>query len=371
MTEKKIHIVSFDVPYPPDYGGVMDVFYRLKALKNSGCKVHLHCFEYGRGEQEELKKYADEVTYYKRSNRLKAIFKRLPMIVSSRANSNLLVNLLKDEAPILFEGQHCSYFLDHPKLKDRKKYVRIHNIEHEYYRYLALQSRKSLKKAYYKQEAFKLRKQEVQLAHADCLFCLTESDQDYYAKLFQNAFYLPVAFPLTFLESSTKENFSLFHGNLSVVENSNAVRWLIDYVAPNLNHPLYIAGKSPDLALKRLIASNPDVSLIENPSKEQLQKLLKSVRAHVLPTFQPTGIKLKLLHALTTNAPVVVTPLMVENTDLANYCSVVSNPEECINVLNEMKPIPLSNESWQLRKQYLEQNYGEKLHAQLILNEVF
>ena len=47
---KHLHIVSFDVPYPPDYGGAIDVYYKLKALHEEGIKIYLHCFEYGRGE---------------------------------------------------------------------------------------------------------------------------------------------------------------------------------------------------------------------------------------------------------------------------------------------------------------------------------
>ncbi len=26
-----IHLISFDVPFPADYGGVIDVFYKIKA----------------------------------------------------------------------------------------------------------------------------------------------------------------------------------------------------------------------------------------------------------------------------------------------------------------------------------------------------
>ena len=48
MQDKHLHIISFDIPYPPDYGGVVDVFYKIKALSLLGIKIHLHCFEYGR-----------------------------------------------------------------------------------------------------------------------------------------------------------------------------------------------------------------------------------------------------------------------------------------------------------------------------------
>ena len=53
---KAINIISFDVPFPANYGGVIDVLYKLKYFHQKGIEVHLHCFEYGRGEQEGLKK---------------------------------------------------------------------------------------------------------------------------------------------------------------------------------------------------------------------------------------------------------------------------------------------------------------------------
>jgi len=34
--EKHLHIVSFDVPYPPDYGGVIPIFALLRKLKEEG-----------------------------------------------------------------------------------------------------------------------------------------------------------------------------------------------------------------------------------------------------------------------------------------------------------------------------------------------
>ena len=43
MSLKGINIVSFNVPYPPNYGGIIDVYYKIKALREIGCEVVLHC----------------------------------------------------------------------------------------------------------------------------------------------------------------------------------------------------------------------------------------------------------------------------------------------------------------------------------------
>ena len=50
-----LHIISFDIPYPANYGGVIVIFNQIKALHEQGVKVILHCYQYGsRTPQTEL-----------------------------------------------------------------------------------------------------------------------------------------------------------------------------------------------------------------------------------------------------------------------------------------------------------------------------
>ena len=108
--DKTLHIICHDVPWPADYGGVVDLFYKLKALYEEGVKIKLHCFDYGRGQQNELNKYCEEVNYYKRLSKWQSISLTKPYIVKSRENPLLLENLLKDDHPVLMEGIHCTAF---------------------------------------------------------------------------------------------------------------------------------------------------------------------------------------------------------------------------------------------------------------------
>ena len=41
--DKYLNIVSFNIPYPANYGGVIDVYYKLEALRACGVKLILHC----------------------------------------------------------------------------------------------------------------------------------------------------------------------------------------------------------------------------------------------------------------------------------------------------------------------------------------
>ena len=132
ISDKHLHIVSFDIPYPANYGGVIDVFFRIKALSERGVKIHLHCFEYGREHSEYLESFCHSVNYYKRATKVTKLFNSLPYIVCSRDCDELMSNLMQDDYPILLEGLHCCGVLMYDEFKYRNVIVRAHNIEHEY-----------------------------------------------------------------------------------------------------------------------------------------------------------------------------------------------------------------------------------------------
>ena len=111
---KQLHVISFDNPFPPNYGGVIDVYYKLKALKEAGVEITLHIFEYGRAQAQELNQLCEKVFYYPRRTFVNPFVGSLPYIVSTRNDATLLQNLLVNNAPILFEGLHACYFLNEP-----------------------------------------------------------------------------------------------------------------------------------------------------------------------------------------------------------------------------------------------------------------
>lgn len=103
MPDMHLHIISFDIPYPPNYGGIIDVYYKLVALKRAGVKIHLHCYEYGRKPAQELEQWCENVYYYPRSTGIwNSLYKR-PYIVQSRRSKELINRLIQDEYPILLK----------------------------------------------------------------------------------------------------------------------------------------------------------------------------------------------------------------------------------------------------------------------------
>jgi len=336
--EKTIHIVSFDVPYPANYGGVIDVFYKLVNLHKAGVKIILHCIEYGKGEQKELEKYCHKVYYYKRKTSFLNHLSAVPYIVKSRSSKELLNNLLLDDYPILFEGLHTCYYISDNRLKNRFKIYRESNIEHHYYYYLAHAEKNGLKKLYFVTEARKLYSFQNKLSNADLMLVVSTADQKYLKEEFpdKRIEYLPSFHPYN--ELKCKEgggDYVLYNGNLSVGENIKAVEYLVKYVFSKISHPVIIAGLNPSEKMKSWIKPFTNIKIVANPNEKEMQQLLENARVHCLYTHQATGLKLKLLNVLYSGRFCICNDLMLEGTALENCCMVKNSPEEIIQSIHQ------------------------------------
>lgn len=365
MTDKRIHIVSLDVPWPADYGGAIDIYFRIRALHELGFEITLHCFEYGRGQQyQALEQYTKHCYFYTRKKQLFDWLSPLPFIVKTRNDKQLMENLLQDNAPILFEGLHSTFFLGDERLKNRVKLVRTHNIEHDYYTGLARQT-SGVKKLFFKSEARKLRNYEPVLKHASHILAIQENDCTHFKAINPNVHLLPASMPpLASLDFTKTEPFCLFHGNLSVQENESAATWILNALK-HTNLGLTIAGKNPSEKLVTLCAEQ-NVRLIANPSHEEMEALIQSARVHVLYTHQSTGLKLKLLGALNTSGHVLVNDKMIHGTDLAPFCRVENSPVSFRDAASELSMNECKREVFDVRQQFLKTNYSTVENCRLI-----
>lgn len=366
---KGLNIITFDVPYPANYGGVIDVFYKIKALHQAGVQIHLHCFEYGRGIQKELEKYCKNVSYYKRRTGTASILSNLPYIVKSRVSKALKSNLLTNNFPILFEGIHCCFLLDDPDLRDRFKVVRAHNIEHDYYAHLAKNESNKVRQQYFRSEAKKLKKFEKILDHADLCLAISENDLNHFTTHYPK---LSIMLIPAFHQSDTvsvKEglgDYVLYHGNLSVNENQNALEFIIEKVFNKLNIPLVVAGLNPDKKSLQLVDKYDHISLIKNLADKDLNQLIANAQINFLYTDQSTGLKLKLLNALHNGRHCIVNSKMVVNSDLSECCIVEDQVKALRNTIKEFMNQPISESDLVKRKEILHRYTNSHLAGQII-----
>ena len=372
MADKHLHIISFDVPYPANYGGVIDVFYRVKALSEAGVKVHLHCYEYGRGRQIALERLCFEVLYYKRDTSFLRQLSIWPYIVTSRNSEGLVKQLMKDNYPILCEGLHTTAILNDSRLKDRKIFVRAHNVEHDYYRALGESERSVWKRLFYKAEAWKLRRYEPILNKAKGIFAITQSDADYFAGKYQNVSLIPGFNALdSVCSESGRGDYVLYHGNLSVRENADAAEWLIENVFSKLEIPCVIAGLNPSERLQRIASEYPNITLTANPDDAEMIDLLRQAQINILVTHQPTGLKLKLLNALYNGRFCLVNTDMLQGTALQPLCVVKDEPKEIIAEIKRLMDEDFTEEDIEERDVTLHQLYRNDENAKKIVGLIF
>ena len=355
ISDIHLHIVSFDVPFPANYGGVIDVLYKAKALTEKGIKVHLHCFAYGGKRVPELEKIFYDVQYYKLDMSKRHLFKRTPFIVETRRSQQLVQNLLRDDYPILMEGLHTTSLLQESRLQNRKLMVRTHNIEHVYYSNLSKADKNQARKVYFLWEAAKLKKYENILSRADHLLTISRTDNQYFSARYKSVIYLPAFHPFTKVVSLPgKGKYVLYHGNLSIPENIHAVEILLHTVFKNSEIPFKIAGLDPPLRLKRMAASHPGAEIISNPDDRQLSGLIQNAHVNILFTGQATGLKLKLLNALYNGRFVLTNNKMVSGSNLENLCVVADTPDEMKRLLPGLMKKYFTAEMKKERREYLQ-----------------
>lgn len=325
-----LHLISFDVPFPPVYGGVMDVFHKLRWLHKEGVKVHLHTFTYRSKAAPELESYCAKISYYPRGSMLKALFAPGPMITSTRNHPRLAEHILSQKAPVLCEGVHTAGFAGLFREKGLPVFLRAHNVEHEYYRGLA--SYGGLKSLYYREEARRLAHWEKGALSFSGILAISTSDAEWFTTRHPN---LPVVWtpPFHALDtkvpsSPTSPPYALFHGNLAIPENHAAAVFLIQEVFSGLSMPLVVAGANPSEDLKAVVQKFSYVQLQANPSFEDMERWIKGAAVVVLPAMQSSGVKLKLIQSLMHEKVVIANQAMMAGTGLQSYVYSAESPSE-------------------------------------------
>lgn len=364
--EKHLHIISFDVPYPANYGGASDVFYKLPAFQAQGIKVHFHCFDYGRGQQKVLDQYCASVHYYQRTEGHKGFSSKLPYIVSSRINEELYQNLLQDNHPIFMEGVHCTYLLQDDRFKERACFVRLHNVEYQYYRDLYKNASSPIKKAYYWNESRLLKKYEANLAGKATFWGVKEADNDVYRHEFGCKNIEELSLYIPDWKLSAEEgigSYCLYHGDLSVEANEKAAIWLLEKVFKNLEIPFVIAGKNPSEKLQKLAYSSKYSCLVGNPTEKEMQDMIAKAHIHLLPSYIKTGMKVKLLNALFNGRHVVVNEATIADSGLEPLCHIGTTANAFKDLVAQLYHQPFTEDEIRLRNKVLVPRFNNEANA--------
>ncbi len=373
MTKKSLHVVAFDTPYPPNYGGIVDVYNKLRILHNLDVNLILHMFYTNKPANksiEHLNQYCSKIYLYKRRTGFLRNLNPFPYIVASRADSKLLKNLKTDASPIIFEGLHTCFYLSHNDLRNRQKIVRMHNIEWQYYASLMKGESNFLKKLYFAIETLKLKSFEKVIQKAQNILAISPKDYDYLRKKYteDKIIYIP---PFHFTDKLTSKsergNYILFQGDLSISDTENVLIELIEKALKLIEIPLIITGKNPGIKLTKAISQYSNIELIENPDNIKMKSLIQNAHLILVYSGVKAGMKLKLLNGLYQGRFVVGDENSIMDTGLEELCFIENNKSSLVQLIQEIWLMEYTKEINVKRNIFLEQNFSNFKNGNKIL----
>ena len=369
MQNKTIHIISLDNPFPPTYGGVIDIFYKIKAIHSLGYGIHLHCFvNETPAENSGLESFVEKVYYYKNKKSPLRFLSAKPYSVSYRADRQLVLNVAGISAPILFESLKVAGNMD--CFSTGKKILRMHNIEHDYFFGIAKSESNWLMKLVYNLEGFKYRFFEPQIGKFDEVVTLSIKENNYINAKFKKSHYIPLFHGNeTVKQLSGFGKYAIYSGDLRTSDNKKAVRFLVDAFNQLGDYPLLIAVRDNFDFVEGLIEKSKNIVLVKLQDYGHLQSLLEEAHINVMISFQESGTKLKLVNALFNSRHCLINRNMVDDDKVLKICHLASTKEEFVAAVQHLRDVPYTD--YMERKKVLDEVFDDRKNAQKLMEIIF
>ncbi|HFS67494.1 MAG TPA: glycosyltransferase, partial [Flavobacteriia bacterium] len=218
-----------------------------------------------------------------------------------------------------------------------------------------------------KQEAQKLKHYEQILHKANFILSISPYEYAYFKKKFgEKVVYVPVFHKNNEVKKLSKNGkFALYHGDLRVADNIKACLFLIN-VFKKLEYPLIVASSYTNKEISSKIKNHTNITFDNLSNENQLDKLFNEAHINVLPTFQKTGIKLKLIHALFQSRFCLVNEAMVKDTGLENLCQVANGIDAFRDKITTYSQKKFTDTDFSIRKEGLKQ-FNNILNAKKIV----
>ncbi|MDX1406900.1 MAG: hypothetical protein R3330_02170, partial [Saprospiraceae bacterium] len=290
-----------------------------------------------------------------------------PYMVASRRSRKLIGRLAGAEGPVLFEGLHTCAHIDEPALGHRLRAVRMHNVEHDYYRQLTHQA-SGLRAMHFSRESRKLRRYEPWvLRAADVVLPISQSDHTYFAARHDHVHLLPPFHPFddTVIRPGAGE-YVLIQGDMRLPHN----RQIVERAAPistDLGMRLVVAGRAADRHADEFHRHSKNIEIHSDVSQEAMVALMRDAHVHVVDGQGTAGFKLKLLTALFTARHVVAHDSLLDE-ELHRVTSPFDSTETLRSQLQRLIGVPVDATEIQRRKAVLLPRFSNTANANKLLH---
>jgi hypothetical protein len=111
--------------------------------------------------------------------------------------------------------------------------------------------------------------------------------------------------------------------------------------------------------------------MVTNPSDRELQDLITKSQINILPSFNNTGVKLKLLNALFNGRYCLVNTAAVKGSGLEDLCKIAETGEDFKQQVQQFFKQDFSAIDLDKRKQTLQQLYNNTDNAEALISLLY
>ena len=339
-------------PYPPVDGGTMAMNSITQGLLQAGCEVRVLTVESDKHPLRREQLPADYVA----QTAIEGVYvdlavRPLSAAVAMLCGESYHVKRYRSEAFAVklrqvlqadrYDVVHVESIFLTPYLplirrySDAKVILRAHNVEHLIWRRVAESTRHGLRRWYLKHLSLTLRAYELEHIGAyDGVVCITCNDADYFRAngCRRPIVDIPFGVEIEELPNVEAEPASLFHiGAMDWMPNRESIQWMLDEVWPVVHREvpqarLYLAGrKMPERWMRADIEGVNVVGEVPDA-----MHFIASKQINVVPLLSGSGIRVKIIEAMSVGKAVVTTTVGAQGIDYTDgeNLLIANTPQE-------------------------------------------
>ncbi len=276
---------------------------------------------------------------------------------------------------IIFESLFPLVYLESIRKTSKAKCIlRAHNIEFEIWDDLQLNEGNPLKKWYLNELVKALKKEEIAYyKQLDLILSLSNDD----IQKIQKTCSTPTRFiPVSIEKTTCKKDYSsysfCFIGSYNWEPNREAINWFLRDLNPTIQKSIpvkvEIAGKDGEIFFKNYATTSVLFNgFVQNPSE-----FLKSNGIFIAPIKSGSGVKIKVLEAMSNGLPCVLTPKAAEGLNLPSTYPICETEDAFVSLCVDLAKDSVKRENLgKLGFEFIQSNFGfegivEKLKDSLV-----
>ena len=276
---------------------------------------------------------------------------------------------------IIFESLFPLVYLESIRKTSKAKCIlRAHNIEFEIWDDLQLNEGNPLKKWYLNELVKALKKEEIAYyKQLDLILSLSNDDIQKIQKTCSTPTrFIPVSIEKTTCKKDYSSNSLCFIGSYNWEPNREAINWFLKDLKPTIQQSIpvkiEIAGKDGEIIFNNYATT----SVLFNGFVENPGDFLKSNGIFIAPIKSGSGVKIKVLEAMSNGLPCVLTPKAAEGLNLPSSYPICETEDAFVTLCIDLaKDASKREKLGKLGFEFIQSNFGfegivEKLKDSLV-----